>query len=671
VIRIGVDVGGTFTKAVAVTLNPLTVIADAVTPTTHRDSRGVAAGVLTALERLLAHPAVVDRPILSIAHSTTQAVNALLEGDSVSVGIIGMGSVRDQGLRKRVTPGSIALAVGRELSTSTAWLTTPFTDDQARTALHSLREKGAAVIVASKVFGVDDSADEQRIMSLATEAGFVSVGGHQVTSAYGLEIRTITAAINASILPKMTATADHVESALRGVGLTRPLLVMRGDGGVMPLNTLRQRPILSLLSGPAASLAGALLFGRLLDGIFVEVGGTSTNIAVIQDGAPTLNYVQVMDHPTCIRSLDVRVQGIAGGSLARRTRTVGPRSAHIAGLPYLCYATPRGRLTLSAFSPQPGDPADYLYLTDEAGDRYALTVTCAAHCLGDSAPAHLSEGFSLLAGEWGYSDPQQSARELLKIAATGLLDTIRGLIRAYRLSPKQIKLIGGGGGAVALLPTLSESLRLPYQITPYAPVISSIGVALAAIREEGERGIDSDPAVLIREVTERALTHGADPTTLAIETETLPERGLIRVVATGALTLESAGDAAQLTDSQTREIAAERIARSPEHLTLAVKIGRYTLYEGKRRFLQSGWQGVIGVDQTGRVCLRAVGGQWEWVKREALMDFLRALKPGEYRIVILEEQRLIRIDSAGQATPALIATLADRVVVVWERVTTL
>ena len=158
----------------------------------------------------------------------------------------------------------------------------------------------------------------------------------------------MTAVINASILPKVASTAKFVEYAVRekweSQGL--PIKVMKGDGGVTDISAFETKPIVTVLSGPAGSVAGALLHLRVLNGVFVEVGGTSTNVCVIKDGKPKVNYATIVQHPTCIRLLDVRVVNVAGGSIVmlsrdkRKILDVGPRSAHIAGLGYSCFAEP-------------------------------------------------------------------------------------------------------------------------------------------------------------------------------------------------------------------------------------------------------------------------------------------------------------------------------------------
>ena len=116
-------------------------------------------------------------------------------------------------------------------------------------------------------------------------------------------------------MPKAISTAKYVEDVVREENIHCPIMIMKGDGGVTDIDTFKNKPILTILSGPAASVAGALLHSHILHGVFIEIGGTSTNISIIKNGKPEIKYVTIMDHPTCIRSVDVRVAGVAGGSL--------------------------------------------------------------------------------------------------------------------------------------------------------------------------------------------------------------------------------------------------------------------------------------------------------------------------------------------------------------------
>src|SRR6266850_6133543 len=261
----------------------------------------------------------------------------------------------------------IELAPGRYLRPMHRFITTEkLTEELVRETLSALRDEGTQVVVASGAFSVDDQSAEEMVMRVAAEMGLAVTGGHEITKLYGLTTRTRTAVINASILPKMIGTANMTEAAVREAGIAAPLMIMRGDGGMMNVQEMRRRPVVTMLSGPAASVAGALMYLRVSDGIYFEVGGTSTNIGVIRNGRPTVKYARVGGHETYVSSLDVRVIGIAGGSMVRardgKLVDVGPRSAHIAGLPYAAFARPEDIVepTIEFFQPKAGDPADYV-----------------------------------------------------------------------------------------------------------------------------------------------------------------------------------------------------------------------------------------------------------------------------------------------------------------------
>ncbi len=168
--------------------------------------------------------------------------------------------------------------------------------------------------------------------------------------------------VNAAILPKMLATADLVDRSIAAAGVTAPLMVMRCDGGVMSLDEMRGRPLLTVLSGPAAGVAGALMRERVSEGVFLETGGTSTDISVVRRGKVAVRHATILGRSSYLSALDVRTVGVGGGSMARisggKVHAVGPRSAHIAGLPYACYADPAdlAGARLVTVRPLEGDP---------------------------------------------------------------------------------------------------------------------------------------------------------------------------------------------------------------------------------------------------------------------------------------------------------------------------
>lgn len=623
-IRVGIDVGGTFTKAVAIDMLRGRIIGKVTVPTTHSSIEGVSTGIVQALKSLMQKYEIQNPEIELISHSTTQAVNALLEGDTAKVGIIGMGvGLEKSNVIKRTNVKDVELAPNKYLHTCYRFLdTSKYLDDrEVQEAIAGLKSEGAEVVVVSEAYGVDDPSNEQFVMQ---KADIPATAGHELTGIYGLEIRTLTAAINAGILPKATATARFVESAVRNESIAAPVLIMKGDGGVTDMSTFRSKPIITVLSGPAASVAGALLHLRVIDGVFIEVGGTSTNVCVIKDGRPEVRYVTIMQHPTCIRSLDVRVAGVAGGSLVRwsgrKITDVGPRSAHIAGLPYSCFVSSEelegGQII--TFRPKDGDPIDYIAIESAGGRRFAITNTCAANALGmvpegDYARANQESAkmaLSILAERLG-TTMEQAAATILEISARKVLDIAEPMIKEYKLKRERIILIGGGGGASVLVPFIARRLQLQHRIAEHAEVISSIGVAAAMIHEEAEKTVTNpipeDITVLAEQVKKRTLDRGALPESITIQSEFISERSLLRVTAMGNVSLDIGTTNAQEINEEEAHVLACELFGINEGVQRVFDMKNYHIFacemNKKKLFLKSRKQPVLVLDKYGRVRL--------------------------------------------------------------------
>ena len=445
-----------------------------------------------------------------ISHSTTQAVNALLEGDVAKVGMIGMGvGLEKSNVIKRTNIKDIPLSSDKFLQTCYAFLDTSkyLEESDVKKSIENLVSDGAKSIVVSEAFGVDDPSNELFVMK---HSKLPCTAGHELAGIYGLEIRTLTATINASILPKAIGTATFVNLAVKKLDISVPMMIMKGDGGVTTLESFLHKPIITVLSGPAASVVGALLFLQILEGIFIEVGGTSTNICIIKDGKPEMRYVTIMNHPTCIRSFDVRICGVAGGSLVRISNhkkivDVGPRSSHIAGLEYSCFADPmelkEGKIILT--SPLNDDPSDYLCIKTMGGKLYGITNTCAANALdiipsNDNAYGNIESAkiaLTKLSDYLGISY-EQTAEQILDISINKIINSITPAIKEYKLAKNRVVIIGGGGGALVLVPRVAKKLDFQYKKAEYADVISSIGVATGMIYEEKEEQLTILPLMM-------------------------------------------------------------------------------------------------------------------------------------------------------------------------------
>ncbi|MGH9950667.1 MAG: hydantoinase/oxoprolinase family protein [Nitrososphaeraceae archaeon] len=630
-IRVGIDVGGTFTKAVAIDMVTGSILGQSTLATTHKSDQGVSTGILQTLSNVMNEYHIQNSEVELISHSTTQAVNALLEGDTAKVGILGMGvSLEKSNIIKRTHIKDILLdGNGKKyIKTCYRYLDTSayLGEERVRSSICELVREGAEVLVVSEAYGVDDPSNEDFVENIVKSSNTGSddtkvpvIAAHDLTGIYGLEIRTMTAVINASILPKAASTAKFVEYAVReklGIPKGISIKVMKGDGGVTDISAFETKPIITVLSGPAASVAGALLHLRILNGVFVEVGGTSTNVCVIKDGKPKVNYATIVQHPTCIRSLDVRVVNVAGGSIVmlsrdkRKILDVGPRSAHIAGLKYSCFAEP-SQLdggTLVQFRPEIEDDSALKHSTsvnesnskvedqsmvyavikgrdqndgsEKDGDLrerlFAITTTCAANALGLISDDDYAKGnsesaniaLSILARELGTS-MEKAANQILDIATDKILQIMNPMLKEYALTYNRPRgfllnrtgnknrfgnkeenttnsnfiLVGGGGGASVLVPHLAKTLNMNYKKAQHAEVISSIGVAAAMIHEELEKTVDVNPrpeevSLMMDEVKHLALAKGALPESITVHSEYVSDRSLLRVTATGNMSLD-------------------------------------------------------------------------------------------------------------------------------------
>src|SRR5581483_3468759 len=498
-LRVGVDVGGTFTDVVAIDAESREVVARVKVPTTHTAVAGVAAGIIDGLTRLFSDGTIEAGEVSFIAHSTTQATNALLEGDVAQVGVLGLTDGIGPLARWQMRFGRLQLAPGLPFEPHFAFARASDTKSVAA-GVAALQQAGAEVIAASEAFSVDRPRGENDAIAIAMQRGWFATSGHDVSTMYGLRARTRTAAINGAILPKMVRTARMTASAVSEAAIDSPLMVMRSDGGVMDAREMERRPILTLLSGPAAGVAGALLHENVTDGIFIEVGGTSSDCSAIRAGMPQMRPARVGGHRTMLRTLDVRTLGIAGGSLIRaadrKIVDVGPRSAHITGLHYASFSEPPAieGATVKFFRPSPHDSNDYVMLLAPGGSRIAVTPTCAANFLGFvpqgafalGNPEAAKKAFEILAAHFGWT-PEALARDVLDIASGKLIAAIDELVADYELDRETLVVVGGGGGAAALVPYAAKRTGLEFRLARDAEVISPIGVALALVREVVER----------------------------------------------------------------------------------------------------------------------------------------------------------------------------------------
>ena len=541
-----------------------TLVASLKVPTTHDHPDGVAAGIVAGLERLLREHAIAPDAVTFIAHSTTQATNALLEGDVARVGVVRFGSAF---ARASMRFAPVPLAPG--VSLAATYFDAAGSGDDA--FFERARAAGIGALVASEAFAVDRPQREDAFVAAARARGFAATCGSEVSTMYGLRARTRTAALNAAILPRMLRTARMTRQAVDAARIPAPLMIMRSDGGVMDVSEVERRPILTMLSGPAAGIAGALFHENVTDGIFIEVGGTSADCSVIRRGRPQLRPARIGGHRTLLRTLDVRTLAVAGGSLAHVARgsvtAVGPRSAHIAGYRYAAFCE------VATIANARVAVADGIAALADAAGAIAITPTCAANALGlvpiEAFAYGNAEAARLACARVGEAlglAGDALARAILERATATLKGAIDELIADYELERATVVLVGGGGGAAALIPFAAQALGFEFRLARDAEVISPLGVALALVRDVVERTIvDPTPEDLVRirrEAIDAAIRAGAAPDRVEVVVEIDRSRNRVRASASGATALVEGAIAYAGANESDRIAAARRALRA-------------------------------------------------------------------------------------------------------------
>ncbi len=626
--RVGIDVGGTFTKAVVVD-NEGSVVAAASTPTTYKGELGIARGILAALSRALEDGGVNPGMVERVTFTTTHNVNALLEGDLARVGLIVLARREHSNKAREAVAGigPLDVAPGRRLEVIRKLIVHDglLDGDDAERAVMEVLSQGAEAIAVSEAFGVDDPSREALVAEKAREAGVPSVAGHELSMVYGLEVRTYTAVLNAGILPYMSKVAAAVEEGMRRLGVEADVYVVRGDGGSSSLEVLRSRPLLTVMSGPAASAIGAAYWAGVWSGVVVEVGGTTTNVVPVKWGLAPTTYLKVLGRPTTVRVVDAEIVPVGGGSLPRLGRGgligVGPRSAHIAGMAYASFTDPEvlDGAKPEIVSPLPGDPKAYLALRVNGGVLVAVTPTCAAAALGvevpgasrDSARAALEALEPVLGLSW-----RDAAKRILLHASRAVAEAVSSAAGRHGIDVRRHG-VAGGGGAWFLAMEAARLLRAPFRLLEHAPFLSAAGAAVSLAGESVEVGVAGGRfASRLRRALD-SLESQTPGDGFVVYTESDPPRRVLRAVA-----VEAPRRKGPL--KPPRKAAAEALGTDPSRLKLVYDGGGLMVFAAERRrglpLLRQGRFEAAVADRWGRVYLAAsradiyVGGPREVVE---------------------------------------------------------
>jgi len=329
---IGVDTGGTYTDAAIIEAQDHRVVARAKAITTKGD---LAVGVTEAINQAVAQlpSGLLPQDIGLVSVSTTLATNAVVEGHGSAVAVVLVGF--DARMVERTGIASafagvpvITIAGGHDHNGVVAQ---PLDLQALADALAPIADKVDAFAVAS-TFAVRNAEHEHAVReAIMQRTGKPVTVSSELSSSLDAPRRALTATLNARLIARVSMLIDAVQRAMAAMQIQCPLMIVKGDGTLALAESVARRPIETVLSGPAASLVGAQWLSGLNNFILSDMGGTTTDLGVLQDGRPRVaeDGAEVGGWRTMVRAIDVRTIGLGGDSEihigANGKLTVGPQ----------------------------------------------------------------------------------------------------------------------------------------------------------------------------------------------------------------------------------------------------------------------------------------------------------------------------------------------------------
>jgi N-methylhydantoinase A/oxoprolinase/acetone carboxylase beta subunit len=330
-VLLGIDTGGTYTDAVLLD-EEIGILAAAKSPTTRYD---LAQGIRHALQKLLS---LKKAHVNMVSLSSTLATNAVVEGRGSPAGLILIGydpDTRDQDVFKKIESENplILIRGGHKISG----------DEKAPLDTNALKgavEKHAGKVSAFAVsgyFSVRNPSHELAAKTVIRQMTDLPVTcGHELTTHLDAPRRAVTALLNARLIPLIYELVHSVLRVMADFKIHAPLMIVKGDGSLVSAETALDIPLETIMSGPAASVVGARYLAGCENALVVDMGGTTSDMALLKDGAPVISEQNSSVggfHPM-IESIDIFTQGIGGDSLIRvnspgesREIQVGPMRA--------------------------------------------------------------------------------------------------------------------------------------------------------------------------------------------------------------------------------------------------------------------------------------------------------------------------------------------------------
>ncbi|MEU7739992.1 hydantoinase/oxoprolinase family protein [Nonomuraea sp. NPDC049158] len=501
--RIGIDVGGTFTDLVAAVPERGLVVHHKEPSTPADPSRAVADG----LAAILAQADLRPEEIGGITHGTTIGLNAIIQRRGARIALVVTEGYRDiLEIGRSRMPSSFDLYAGKEeplvprdriveisarLGPGGVPVAEPDAPELDRVAAR-LRAIGADAAAVLVLHGYTDPDFEEGIAAGLRERlpELPLMASATVWPEVREYERALVACLNAYIQPLMRDYFGRLESRVRALGVPAPIFISASNGGSMSLRSAAERPIETVLSGPAAGVAAAARLGMGAIVTF-DMGGTSSDIAVTVNGSPELaTHTTVGGLPLIVPVVAVSAIGAGGGSVVRvddqGVLKVGPESVGAEPGP-VAYGRGGDRPAVTDCYLATGliDPATFL------GGRMRLDADAAAKSLADLATRLSSEG----------DGADRVAAGALRVATAGMATELQKIMAQRGLDPRLFTLVPFGGAGPTHAAMLAEEVGITHIVVPpTAATFCALGAAGADLRRDFARSLRRrlDPASAAR-----------------------------------------------------------------------------------------------------------------------------------------------------------------------------
>lgn len=504
-IRVGVDVGGTFTDIVLERTRTggesgQEVVVTKVPSTPHDQSEGVVAGVLQVCAQAGVSPGDID----ILFHGTTVATNMVIERNGADVGMLTTRGFRDiMHMARHKRPHNFSLQfdvpwqskplvkrrnripITERLSPPTGEIETPMDEGEVRAAAELFKKRGLDSVIVGFLFSFLNDAHEKRAVEIIKEVmpdAFVCSSSEVVNVIREYE-RFSSTAMNAYIGPKTALYLRRLESRLKENDVTATVRIMQSNGGISTIDQSATRPIGLLLSGPAGGVIGGRWTGGHCDTgnvITIDIGGTSADISVIQDGAlRTKNPrdTEVAGLPVLAPMIDIDAIGAGGGSIAYVDAggafRVGPRSAGAVPGP-ACYGRGGTEPTVTDAQVALGrlDPKRFL------GGDLSIDKELAEKAIKE----HIADPLGLSITD--------AALGILKIINNNMALAINANSVAKGVDPRGFTLMGFGGAGPLHSVALADMIQARDVISPIQPgITAAMGLLVTDLQYEYTRSV--------------------------------------------------------------------------------------------------------------------------------------------------------------------------------------